>query len=108
MDDGRINAALRHTMDTRNVVLGARTLSAMHHVFAQCFGAQPALVVADKNIFTVAGKAGAADPQPINRFRSGRGDWMFRGVRGSTVRTWRLLGAGCDMRNVRLYAAAQW
>jgi hypothetical protein len=82
MDDERINAALRHATDTRSVVLGAGTLSAVHHVFAQCFGAQPAAVVADENTFTVAGKAGAADPQPIHRFQSRRGDRMFRGVRG--------------------------
>lgn len=56
MDDERINAALRDATDTRRVVLGAGTLSAVDAVFAYCFGAQPAVVVADENTFTVAGK----------------------------------------------------
>ncbi|HEX9369388.1 MAG TPA: sn-glycerol-1-phosphate dehydrogenase [Roseiflexaceae bacterium] len=57
MDNERINTALRDATDTRSVIIGAGVIASVDHVFAQSFGDQPAVVVADENTFAVAGKA---------------------------------------------------
>jgi len=57
MDYERINAALQGASDTRRVVIGAGALAAVDETFAQCCGAQAAVVVADDNTFAVAGHA---------------------------------------------------
>src|SRR5919199_2709594 len=56
MDYERINAALRAASDTRHVVIGAGALSSVDDLFAQSFGDQPAVVVADENTLKVAGQ----------------------------------------------------
>jgi glycerol-1-phosphate dehydrogenase [NAD(P)+] len=56
MNDDRIAAALRDATDTRNVVIGAGALTSVAGVFGQSFGGRPAVVVADENTFSVAGK----------------------------------------------------
>jgi glycerol-1-phosphate dehydrogenase [NAD(P)+] len=57
MESGRIAAALRDASDTRRVVIGAGALDAVGETFADCFGRQAAVVVADTNTFAVAGQA---------------------------------------------------
>jgi glycerol-1-phosphate dehydrogenase [NAD(P)+] len=57
MDDGRIEAALRGASDTRYAVIGVDVLGSVATTFTQCFGQQPAVVVADENTFAVAGRA---------------------------------------------------
>lgn len=54
MDMERIDAALRAASDTRRVVIGTNTLHQVDHVFAQCFGDQAAVLVADEHTFAVA------------------------------------------------------
>jgi glycerol-1-phosphate dehydrogenase [NAD(P)+] len=56
MDYQRINAALEQASDTRCVTFGAGVLAAVDETFAQCFGEQPAVVVADENTWRVAGE----------------------------------------------------
>ncbi len=73
MDYERINAALRAASDTRRVVIGAGALAAVDSTFAECFGQEAAVVVADENTFAVAGRtvderlraAGHTVEQPI-------------------------------------------
>jgi glycerol-1-phosphate dehydrogenase [NAD(P)+] len=57
MDYERINAALREASDTQCVMIEAGALASVDEVFAQCFGDQAAVVVADGNTFEVAGRA---------------------------------------------------
>lgn len=57
MSKERINAALRGASDTRRVEIGPGALAAAEQVFAECFGDQPAVLVADENTFAVAGRA---------------------------------------------------
>ena len=57
MDQERIDAALGAATDTRRVAIGAGALAAVGDVFAQTFGARPAVVVADDTTFEVAGGA---------------------------------------------------
>src|SRR5262245_28713991 len=55
MDHERINAALQGASDTRRVVIGAGALATADETFAQCFGGQAAVVVADEHTFAAAG-----------------------------------------------------
>ena len=57
MDYNRIDAALRDANDTRHLLIGTGILNDVGNVLEQAFGQQPAVVVADENTFTVAGKA---------------------------------------------------
>jgi glycerol-1-phosphate dehydrogenase [NAD(P)+] len=57
MDYERINAALQGASDTRRVLIDTGALTAVDEIFAQCFDTQAAVVVADDNTFTVAGRA---------------------------------------------------
>ncbi|HSH77978.1 MAG TPA: iron-containing alcohol dehydrogenase [Herpetosiphonaceae bacterium] len=73
MDNKGIEAALREAGDTRCLVIGAGALASVEATFEQCFGQQPAVVVADENTFAVAGQAvhehlrarGRAQVEPI-------------------------------------------
>lgn len=73
MDQQRIQAALRDASDTRTIFIEAGALAVADQVFAQSFGDQAAIVVADDNTFAVAGRAvyerlsfaNADTPQPI-------------------------------------------
>jgi glycerol-1-phosphate dehydrogenase [NAD(P)+] len=73
MDQERIQAALRDASDTRSVVIEAGALALTDRVFAQSFGDQAAVVIADDNTFAAAGNvvyerlslANANTPQPI-------------------------------------------
>jgi glycerol-1-phosphate dehydrogenase [NAD(P)+] len=56
MGDQRIEAALREATDTQSVNIGDGALASVPGVFLECFGASPAIVVADGNTFRVAGK----------------------------------------------------
>jgi glycerol-1-phosphate dehydrogenase [NAD(P)+] len=56
MNDERIEAALRDATDTQNVVIAAGALTSVAGVFERSFGDQAAVVVADENTFSVAGK----------------------------------------------------
>ncbi len=56
MDDARITAALQGASDTRCVAIGTGTLAAVDRTFADCFGDQPAVVVADDTTFAIAGR----------------------------------------------------
>jgi glycerol-1-phosphate dehydrogenase [NAD(P)+] len=56
VDPERINAVLREATDTRNVTIGAGVIAAVDQLFAQCFGEQSAVVIADGNTFAVAGE----------------------------------------------------
>jgi len=55
MDYERIHAALQGASDTRRMVIGAGALAAVDETFAQCFGSQAAVIVADENTFAAAG-----------------------------------------------------
>ncbi|HSH78203.1 MAG TPA: sn-glycerol-1-phosphate dehydrogenase [Herpetosiphonaceae bacterium] len=73
MDNKGIEAALRETSDTRCLLIGAGALTSVDATFEQCFGQQPAVVVADENTFSVPGQtvqeqlraAGRAQVEPI-------------------------------------------
>ncbi len=56
MNDERIKGALRDATDTHDVTIGAGVLSSAGDLFEQCFGDQPAVIVADENTFATAGK----------------------------------------------------
>jgi glycerol-1-phosphate dehydrogenase [NAD(P)+] len=56
MSGERITAALRDATDTQNVVIGEGALTSVAGVFGQSFGDQAAVVVADGNTFSAAGK----------------------------------------------------
>lgn len=56
MDTQRVNAALAAASDTRSVVIGEGALARVDEVFAACFDAQTAVVVADGTTFEVAGR----------------------------------------------------
>ena len=56
MNDELINAALRDATDTHSVTIAPGAHASVGDVFGQCFGDQPAVVVADGNTFEVAGK----------------------------------------------------
>lgn len=56
MDDERITAALREASDTRRIIIGADALDRVHATFAECFGKNAAVVVADETTFAVAGR----------------------------------------------------
>ena len=55
MNSERIDAALREASDTRRVLIAEGALEAVDAVLEQCFGGQPAVVVADDNTWAVAG-----------------------------------------------------
>lgn len=73
MDQSRIQAALRDASDTQVFVIDLGALASVGQVFAQSFGDQAAVIVADDNTFAVAGRAvderlragRSAIPQPI-------------------------------------------
>jgi glycerol-1-phosphate dehydrogenase [NAD(P)+] len=52
----RIRAALREATDTQNVNIGAGAIYSVPEIFREDFGDGPAVVVADRNTFEVAGK----------------------------------------------------
>jgi glycerol-1-phosphate dehydrogenase [NAD(P)+] len=52
----RIRAALREATDTQNVNIGAGAISSVPEIVREGFGDGPAVVVADRNTFEVAGK----------------------------------------------------
>ncbi|MCL6437609.1 MAG: hypothetical protein K6T51_03275 [Rubrobacteraceae bacterium] len=56
MNKERINAALRDAPDTQRVLIGEGVLFSVGEVFGECFGNQPAVVVADENTWAVAGE----------------------------------------------------
>jgi glycerol-1-phosphate dehydrogenase [NAD(P)+] len=57
MADQRIAQALRDATDTRAVLVEAGALRSAERVFAECFGAAAAVVVADETTWAVAGEA---------------------------------------------------
>src|SRR5215210_3194277 len=56
MGEQRIEAALQEATDTQDVNLGAGALASLPGVFREGFGDSPAIVVADRITFAVAGK----------------------------------------------------
>ena len=56
MGERRIEAALQEATDTQDVNLGAGALASLPGVFREGFGDSPAIVVADRITFEVAGK----------------------------------------------------
>lgn len=57
MDQRRIEAALREVGDTRCVIIDGGALGVAEAAYAQWFGSQPAVVVADEKTFAIAGRA---------------------------------------------------
>ena len=56
MGEQRIRAALREATDTQNVNIGAGAIYSVPEIFREDFGDGPAVVVADRNTFEVAGR----------------------------------------------------
>ena len=56
MGERRIEAALQEATDTQDVNIGAGALASVPGVFREGFGDSPAIVVADRITFEVAGK----------------------------------------------------
>lgn len=52
----RLEIALKPADDTRAIVIGDGALTQAANLFRQCFGERPALLVADQNSYTAAGK----------------------------------------------------
>lgn len=60
MNNERINAALAQSTDTKAVIIGSGVIKAVADVFTECFGNQPAIVVADENTWAAAGQVAHA------------------------------------------------
>lgn len=67
MDYERIERALEQALDTRCVRIGTGAIAAVDDTFAQCFGEQAAVVVADGNTWAVAGEEAQARLQGAGR-----------------------------------------
>jgi glycerol-1-phosphate dehydrogenase [NAD(P)+] len=55
-DYRRIDSALQKAKDTRHVLIGPNLLADVDEFFEKCFGNRKAVIIADENTFTAAGK----------------------------------------------------